>query len=305
VNAAGQWLVFLLLVGAVVAISLGLGPLRSMFDAAHDLAAGRPSAVGERVPTTYADSDLQARVEAAAHIEHGAIAAVVVDLARGATASINPDRSFPAASLFKLPILVEVLAQESSGRLPADRELQIGQDDWTAGSGVLQARVGERLPVRELRRLMIQESDNIAALVLLDAVGAASVNRRLEVLELRGTRVVDFRGGERGEHITTAADMARLLTLMAQGRLVDARVSEEARALLELRQAHTWLAEGLPWWVKVAHKWGDLPEARHDVGVVFTPNGNYLSAVLTEEVDADEAQRAITRVSHAAYDRLR
>ena len=78
--------------------------------------------------------------------------------------------------------------------------------------------------------------------------------------------MLDFRAGERGEHITSAADMARLFFLLAEGRAVDARVSEEALRTLELRQAHTWLAESLPWWVKVAHKWGDLPDARNDVG---------------------------------------
>src|SRR5207248_5160281 len=133
-----------------------------------------------------------------------------------------------AASLFKLPILIDVLAAEDAGRLDPERLLEIRQEDWTDGSGVLQARVGERLSVRELSRLMIQESDNIAALVLLDAVGVASVNALDERLGLHATHLVDHRAGDAGEHTTSAADMAHLLVGLASGQVVNQHVSEEA-----------------------------------------------------------------------------
>jgi beta-lactamase class A len=247
---------------------------------------------------------LQQRLDAAASVSRGAVGAVVLDLDSGSEASVAADRPFPAASLFKLPILVEVLAQQEVRRLDPDTLLEIRQQDWTDGSGVLQARIGERLSVRELTRLMIQESDNIAALVLLDAVGPNNVNATLERLGLHDTRVVDRRGGAQGEHMTTARDTARLLSIVASGQLVDPEVSEAALRLLEQPQAHTWLAESLPWWVKVAHKWGDLPTARHDAGIVFTPRGTFVAVVLTEDVAPDEAQRTIARTAQIAYDYL-
>ena len=58
---------------------------------------------------------------------------------------------------------------------------------------------------------MIQESDNIAALVLLNAVGAEQVNSTLDKLGLRGTHVVDRRLGDQGDNVTTARDMGTLL----------------------------------------------------------------------------------------------
>ena len=75
-------------------------------------------------------------------------------------------------------------------------------------------------------------------------------------------------------------------------------------AQLELKQSVAWLADGLPFWVKVAHKWGDLPEARHDAGVVFTPRGSYVVAVLTEGAQPDEAAALIARASRIGYDNL-
>ena len=74
----------------------------------------------------------------------------MLDLEGGGEASRDADRPFPAASLFKLPILVEVLAQQEVHRLDPDQLLEIRAEDWTDGSGVLQARVGDRLTVREL-----------------------------------------------------------------------------------------------------------------------------------------------------------
>ncbi|MCA1648091.1 MAG: class A beta-lactamase-related serine hydrolase [Chloroflexi bacterium] len=186
----------------------------------------------------------------------------------------------------------------------SERRLEIRADDWTDGSGVLQARVGDQLTVRELTRLMIQESDNIAALVLLDAVGVARTNATIEGLGLLSTRLVDHRAGEAGEHITSAADMAHLLVGLNNGQVINQNVSEAALTVLELKQTVAWLADGLPFWVKVAHKWGELPQARNDAGVVFTPRGSYVAVVLTEDADSAESASVIARASRVAYDYL-
>jgi beta-lactamase class A len=290
------------LVVIVGAVSLGPTILRDLLSG---LTFVRPPAASVSPPQTRTDPELQRRLDGVrAGLSRGSMSAAVVDLRSGASATVDAERVYPAASLFKLPILIEVLAQQEAGRLAAEQLLQIRQDDWTDGSGVLQARVGDRLTVRELTRLMIQESDNIAALVLLNAVGAANVNATIERLGLHATRVVDHRAGDDAEHATSAADMSRLLVMLAAGQAIDQQVSENTLAVLELKQHVGWLGEGLPFWVKVAHKWGDLPEARNDAGVIFSPRASYAVAVLTENALPDEAASAITGVSHAAYDYL-
>ncbi len=291
-----------MLVVIVAAISLGPGTLR-------DLVAGlffvRPPAASLTAPTLHADAMLQTGLQGVrASMSRGSMGAVVVDVRTGALASIDAEQAFPAASLFKLPLLVEVLSELDRGQLAAEQRLEIRPEDWTDGSGVLQARVGDRLSVRELTRLMIQESDNIAALVLLDAVGVTTTNATAERLGAHATRLVDHRGGETGEHTTSAADMAHLLVGLASGQVVNQHVSEQALALLELKQTVSWLGDGLPFWVKVAHKWGDLPEARNDAGVVFSPRGSYVVVVLTEGGQPDESASVIARVSRVGYDYL-
>jgi beta-lactamase class A len=303
-NPLRAWVTLIVLVIVVGAVSLGRPNPFDAFEAIRGLTYHRPPATANNLSTARPDPELQRRVEQAAVVSQGTLAWSVLDLQSGAAASLNADRRFPAASLFKLPILVEVLAQEQLRRLSPDQMLEITQEDWTDGSGVLQARVGDRLSVDELTRLMIQQSDNIAALVLLDAVGADNVNATLDRLGLKNTEIVDRRAGRSGEHTTSAGDMARLLHILSTGQLIDPDTSERALKLLELRQANTWLGESLPWWVKVAHKWGDLPNARSDAGIVYTPRGNYVTVVLTENASPEEAERAIAHVSQAVYDYL-
>ena len=291
-----------MLLVVVAAVSIGPGTLREMFSG---LIFKRPEAARIAVAPSHTDVALQSRIaDAAASLSSGQLSAAVVALQSGATASIDADRGYPAASLFKLPILLEVLAEADAGQLDLDRRVEIRPEDWTEGSGVLQARIGDQLAVREFSRLMIQESDNIAALVLLDVVGIARVNTLVQSLGLQATHLVDHRGGEPGDHTTSADDMAHLLVLLATGQAVNQRVSEQTLGMLELKQSMNWLSEDLPFWVQVAHKWGDLPEARNDVGIVFSPRGSYAIAVLTENSPPGEAARAITRVSKATYDYL-
>jgi beta-lactamase class A len=298
-NARG-WLTLFVLIVIVGVLSVGPG---TIIEAVRGLTFVRPPAATVPAPPPHTDVELEKRLTTAtAGLSSGSIAATIVDLRSGATAAINAEEPYPAASLFKLPILAEVLAEESVGMLSQDQLLEVRPDDWTDGSGVLQARVGDRVPVRELLRLMIQDSDNIAALMLLDAVGIDHVNSTAQRLGLTETHIVDHRAGEDGDHTTSANDMALLLRTIATGQLVNAQVSESALQLLELKQANAWLTDDLPFWVKLAHKWGDLPDARNDAGIVFAPRGSSIVVVLTRDGDPDEAAQTIARTARAAYD---
>ena len=296
------WLTLLIVLAAAAVLGIGPGQLAEF---ASGVFFRRPPAAAIAPAVNHTEPQLQARLEAtASSLGHGQMAVAAIDLQSGASASLDAARTFPAASLFKLPILLEVLSQEDGGGLDPSRQLEIRQEDWTDGSGVLQARVGDSLSVRDLTQLMIQQSDNIAALVLLDVVGVGPTNALAAQLGLPATHVVDHRAGEPGDHTTSAADMAHLLQELATGQAVNQRVSEQALQLLELKQSVSWLADDLPFWVKVAHKWGDLPDARHDAGIVFTPRGSYVIAVLTQDSLPDESANAIAQASRATYDYL-
>ena len=91
--------------------------------------------------------------------------------------------------------------------------------------------------------------------------------------------------------------MAQLLVGMASGQLINQHVSRGGAGAARAEASHQLAGADLPFWVKVAHKWGDLPQARNDAGIVFTPRGSYVVAVLTADGEPDEAASVIARAA--------
>lgn len=220
-------------------------------------------------------------------------------------AAVEPDRVFPAASLYKLPILAEVVRQSRSRQINLDQEIVVEPRHRAPGAGVLQSRVGDRVRLREVVRLMIAESDNTAAMMALDTVGLERVNASMRSMGLTNTRLLDYRVpgamNPPGPYMTTARDMGLLLSRIADGELVDREGSDYAMKLLESPQAQNWLGDGLPWYARVAHKWGDLPEARHDAGIITTPSSGWVIVVMTDNASPETSDDFIRAVSRDVF----
>jgi beta-lactamase class A len=123
---------------------------------------------------------------------------------------------------------------------------------------------------------------------------------------MRSTRLLDWRSPSANEglgpYTTSAGDMGRLLDTIADGRLVDQASSDEALRLLGQKQASDLLGDRLPWDVRVAHKWGEIPGARHEVGIVYGPKFQYVVVIMTEKMDPGESPSYIRNLSKAIYD---
>jgi beta-lactamase class A len=111
----------------------------------------------------------------------GEVGVAAKHLETGEELSVNGDHYFPMASVFKLPVLVEVMAQIKEGRFTLDDEIGITKTDQHLGSGYLSDldAPGITLSVRNLINLMMMISDNSAADILLTKVGAENVTHRL------------------------------------------------------------------------------------------------------------------------------
>ena len=104
--------------------------------------------------------------------------------------ALNADKTMPAASLIKLPILVEALAQVEAGRVGLEDRFSLGENT-VGGSGVLQwLRLGLNLSFEDLLTLMIIVSDNTATNMVIDLLGLDAVNERCDTLSLSRTRLV-------------------------------------------------------------------------------------------------------------------
>lgn len=266
----------------------------------------------------------------------GVIGIAAIDLSTGRTVEVNGGLRFPTASTIKTAIMVEAYHQAREGRLPLHTRVTLRDADKVGGSGVLNGlSAGASLTVADLVHLMIVVSDNTATNLLIERLGTARVNARLDGYGLPSTRLFrpTFRDGrpdvlpelekEFGLGMSTPIEMARLMALIAQDKAVDREASEAMRATLGGQQDRTMIPRMLPvvGGLTVGNKTGQDEEkhagadgvrrhVRADAAIVAAPGCAYVVAIYAREVEdtrwtADnEALTTGARISRVLYDRL-
>lgn len=229
---------------------------------------------------------------------------VLVDLARGGRCSLRGDEVFPAASLMKVPILLEVLRRAAEEGLDLEDSVALRARDRVGGAGVLfELHEGTVLTLRDLARLMIVVSDNTASNLLLDRVSMEGVNRLMKRLGMSRS-VLRRKFMQPGpENLTTPADMARCLEALWRGEVLPASWREEALEILRRQQYREKIPLLLPPDLPVAHKTGELEGVRHDAALVELPGRPYLLVLLTREGGAAwEVDLGLARIARLCYD---
>jgi len=104
----------------------------------------------------------------------------------GTTVEMNADELYLLASVFKVPILLEALAQVDEGRQGLDERFELRRDDQLPTSIILEhLDPGLKLTLRDLLTAMITVSDNTATDMVLAIVGLENVMARLTSWGLR------------------------------------------------------------------------------------------------------------------------
>jgi beta-lactamase class A len=223
------------------------------------------------------------------------------------------------ASVFKVPVLLELFAQGESGRLDLTKLLTVPVDGRAPGPfGISVMRDPLSMSLRDLAWLMMGISDNAATDVICEAVGIDAVNARVAELGLSNTvligdcralfatiaedlgeeslddldsldltdagvidrlRIIDPRATTR----STPRDVTTLLRQIWQDEAAGPEVCEEVRRILGLQVWPHRLATGFPEdSVRTSGKTGTLPRWRNEAGVVeYADGGRYAVAVFT------------------------
>ena len=246
--------------------------------------------------TSVAEAELQQRLMAALGDKAGSYAFVVKNLRTGQYAAHDPDRVFYAASVFKVFVMYEVFHQESAGLLRLDDRLAITPYYDQFGVGPRRTRLCQQLSVREALDAMMSLSDNAAAVLLQDLVGAENVNRALAALGLTTSRL-----SEDGSLPLTAADIALLMEAIGRGVALSQGASEQMAQLMAREAFDNGLVAGLPPGVGVAHKTGNWNNATHEAGIVFAPDGAYVFIVLSETEHERDLIKELSRLVYEYF----
>lgn len=290
----------------------------------HLLAIGAivaPQVVGSQAQSASVDQLRDAIVQRIAASPGAVVGVAYVDLETGDRLSLAPDSAFHAASTMKIPVMIEVLRRSQQGAFSLDQAvLMINQfrsladgspfslDAADDGDSTLYQRVGQRVPIRELLRLMITRSSNFATNELIELVGAA--NATAAARSLGATRTHVLRGVEDQKafdagmiNTTTAGDLATLLAAIENGQVLSPSSSALMRDILLAQEFNEKIPAGLPPGTRVAHKTGEITAVSHDAAIVY-PAGRkpYVLTVLTRGIrDAKASSALIADISRLVY----
>ena len=252
------------------------------------------------------------------------VAVAFYDLSSGRELLINADQSFHAASTMKVPVMMEIYRQAAAGQLALDERVPIKNDFISIADGshfsvsaaddsepTLYNRIGQTATVRELMRLMIIASSNLATDILIERVKPARVMALMREMGARNIHVLrgveDGKAFERGlNNTTTARDLLILLRRIGEGRAVSRQASDEMVRVMLDQQFNEGIPAGLPKEARVAHKTGSITAANHDAALVFLPGHKpYVLVVLTRGLkDEARAHQLIADISRVIYESI-
>lgn len=239
----------------------------------------------------------------------GSVGYVVKDLRSGEVVQTNEDEVFLSASLIKVPIMVAAYQAVEEGRLALSQQITLHRQDRRSGSGVLKwSPLGSVYTLRELLEYMIIHSDNTAAELIIQQMGFDYLQSTFDRLGMQDTEIHPdgFRLTSRrvvSDNRTSPRDMAYLLEKIYRSELVSRDASEDMLRILNDQKLRDRLPRYLPTGWKIAHKTGLLRRACHDVGIVFSPKGDYLICVLTSnQATYKNAKRFIASLGRITFD---
>ncbi len=244
----------------------------------------------------------------------GTVGLVIKDLDTGREIDLNKDTPIPSASLVKIPIMLSCFYAAQDGRIHLNDPVRLHYADRVSGSKVLGNKpIGSVFTVEELLHPMITQSDNAAANLLIDFIGFDTLNAYFKKMGLRDTnlarKMMDFKERREGEeNYTTAADMAGLLEELYHKKFLNGEISDKCLELLGEQKINDRIPKKLPKdGTFIAHKTGLERHICHDVGIVFTNNGDFLICVLVKHENrfAIPAKKLISDIALLTYNYYR
>jgi beta-lactamase class A len=266
---------------------------------------------------------LRQKIRAIASDAHGKVSVACSLPSSALNCDLHLTAHPPMQSVFKLPLAVTVLHQIEQGTLSLEQPVRFLPQDRILPHvySPLQDQhpdAGVNVSLRELLRLDVSLSDNVAADILLRLVGGPkAVNTYIAAIGISGFHLRD---SEAVLHHAVSAQYRNWFEPTGAIQLLR-RISDNS----PLTSEHTDLLLGwmtsdlrtrrldgdLPTGTRVAHKSGTsdvddgVAHATNDIGLIPLPDGRRIAiAVFVTDSTADEAirEQVIARIARAAYD---
>ncbi len=270
-------------------------------------------------------AELRSRLEARIGESGAEVAGVYFrDLTSADSILIDVDSRVHAASMMKVPVLIQLFRDAEAGAFALDDSVvvtntfasivdgspyELGVPDDSEGT--LYDRLGARESIRQLAELMITVSSNLATNILIELVDAKRVQATMRELGadsiavLRGVEdILAYRAGL--NNTTTARDLGVIFEAIYENRAASPESCREMLEILSRQRFNEGIPAGLPAGTRVAHKTGSITAIRHDGGIVYTEDGKaFVLVVLTKGIEESSvADALIADVARLVYEEV-
>jgi beta-lactamase class A len=194
----------------------------------------------------------------------------------------------------KIPLNLYLYDRIRAGAVNPDGTLTYLSADYEDGTGTIRyQKVGTLYTIEQLSALSIEDSDNVAANMLIRFLGIQNIKDYMR--QVGGTAVVD------GQNTSSPDDMGLYMKLVYQfcennGALGNELLNSFLNTIYNDR-----INALLPASVKVAHKIGNEVGVINDIGIVFSDHP-YILSVMSKGVDESQAPGVIAHISKMIYD---
>lgn len=233
----------------------------------------------------------------------------VWDYETGNYASINSDKPYSAASIIKVPVLIQLFRSIERNQLTIYDEMKLTEYYRSEGSGSMQFKAHNSVwSIDSLARLMITESDNTATNMLMAKLGSMTdINSAVREWGLSRTHVKTWLPDLEGTNHTTAEDMARMLYNIDENPKFLSFSSRE-KIFDYMGHVHNdrLIPAGLGAGATFLHKTGDIGKMLGDAGIVFAPNGKkYIVVILANRpYNSPAGKDYIVKASEIIYNTM-
>jgi beta-lactamase class A len=211
----------------------------------------------------------------------------------------NEDRKFDTASLYKLWVMGAVFEEIENGNLSKDENIGFEAstineklDIASESAEITEGFVGNT--VEGALNRMITISDNYSAHILYLTIGWSKVGDFLEEYGLINSSTDSM--------TTTANDILSYFEKLYNGEIVNRFSSDEMIEILKKQELNDRIPKYLPENVEVAHKTGELGAVKHNSGIVYSPNGDYIIVLLSETNSQTTAAEIEAKISERVWE---
>lgn len=221
---------------------------------------------------------------------------------------INEDKIYPAASIIKIPVLVQMFKSIEENRFTIYDEMELTDYYKASGSGDLQyKRSGMKLTMDELANEMITVSDNSATNMIMAKTGSMeSVNAGLRDWGLSSTKVNNWLPDLDGTNTTTAMDMSKILYNLDNPGFLNVNSREYIIGYMSHVKNNRLIQSGIDPKALFIHKTGDIGKMLGDAGIIYAPNGKrYIITILANRpYNHPDGREFIQQASKIIYEHI-